>query len=126
LALCFDLLCKAKVTLYVALAEGYFRLNRYKEALSYAQTATQVSPESQAGYASMAFIYFEMIKLKDAKRLFEKALTIDPASAPARYNLAMTCLAMKQKTVRASSMQFSRLRNLCYQLSCSIQSTAAR
>jgi Tfp pilus assembly protein PilF len=97
LALCFDLLCKAKVTLYVALAEGYFRLNRYKEALSYAQTATQVSPESQAGYASMAFIYFEMIKLKDAKRLFEKALTIDPASAPARYNLAMTCLAMKQK-----------------------------
>jgi tetratricopeptide (TPR) repeat protein len=83
--------------IYIALAEGYYRLNRLKDALSYAQEATKVSSDSHAGYASMGYIYFEMKKLKDAKRLFEKALSINPDSGPARYNLAVTCLAMKQK-----------------------------
>lgn len=45
----------------------------------------------------MGYVYFEMKKLKEAKTLFEKALRAEPESAPARYNLAMTCLALKQK-----------------------------
>jgi tetratricopeptide (TPR) repeat protein len=83
--------------LYVAMAEGYYRMKDLKEALSSAQMATQVSPDSQAGYASQGFIYFEMKKVKEARRLFEKAVSLAPSSGSARYNLAMTCLAMKQK-----------------------------
>jgi predicted Zn-dependent protease len=45
----------------------------------------------------MGFIYFEMKKVKDARRFFEKAVSLQPGSGSARYNLAMTCLAMKQK-----------------------------
>lgn len=45
----------------------------------------------------MGYIYYQMKKLKEAKQLFEKALTLEPDSAPSRYNLAMTCLALKQR-----------------------------
>jgi Tfp pilus assembly protein PilF len=38
-----------------------------------------------------------MKKPKQAKTFFEKALTLDPKSASARYNLAMTCLALNQR-----------------------------
>jgi tetratricopeptide (TPR) repeat protein len=82
---------------YIALAEAHFRLKRFKEALGYAQQAVDDKPDLQNGYVAMGSIYFEMKKLKDAKRIFEKALALPPQSASARYNLAMTCLAMKQK-----------------------------
>jgi Tfp pilus assembly protein PilF len=38
-----------------------------------------------------------MKRNKEAKKFFEKALAIDPKSASARFNLAMTCLAMNQR-----------------------------
>jgi Tfp pilus assembly protein PilF len=38
-----------------------------------------------------------MKKPKEAKRVLEKALALAPKSVSARYNLAMTCLALKQK-----------------------------
>lgn len=82
---------------YIALAEAHFRLKHFKEALGYAQQAVEVRPDAQNAYVAMGSIYFEMKKLKDAKRIFEKALSLPPESASARYNLAMTCLAMKQK-----------------------------
>jgi len=86
-----------QANLYVALAEGYYRMNRLKDALASAQVAIQISPNSQAGYATMGFIYFEMKKVKDARRFFEKAVSLEPRSSSARFNLAMTCLAMKQQ-----------------------------
>jgi Tfp pilus assembly protein PilF len=45
----------------------------------------------------MGSIYFEMKKLKDAKRVFQQALSKAPESPSALYNLGMTCLAMKEK-----------------------------
>jgi predicted Zn-dependent protease len=35
--------------------------------------------------------------MKEAKRVFEKALSLKPESPVARYNLAMTCLALNQR-----------------------------
>jgi Tfp pilus assembly protein PilF len=56
-----------------------------------------MNPVSPTAYAGLGHIYFGMKKLKEAKVNFEKALTIEPKSATARFNLAMTCLAMNQK-----------------------------
>ena len=83
--------------IYLALTEGYYHLKRYPEALSFAEKARQLNPDSQSPYASMGHIYFEMKKPKEAKRLFEEALALQPKSPIARYNLALTCLALNQK-----------------------------
>lgn len=82
---------------YIALAEAYSHLKRFDDALTYAQKAAQSNPVAQNAYVALGAIYFEMNKLKDAKQLFGKAVSLQPESAPIRYNLAMTCLALKQK-----------------------------
>ena len=86
-----------RAAFYTALAEGNYFMKRYKEAVAYAQKAIQVDPNSEAAYVGLGHLYFRMKKPKEAKKFFEKALTIDPESASARYNLAMTCLALNQR-----------------------------
>jgi tetratricopeptide (TPR) repeat protein len=82
---------------YIALAEGYYHLNQFREAVANSQKAIELSPNSSPAYAGLGFIYFQMKKPKEAKRVLEKALALAPKSVSARYNLAMTCLALKQK-----------------------------
>ena len=52
---------------------------------------------AQNAYVTMGAIYFELNKMKDARRFFEKVVSLQPESAPIRYNLALTCLAMKER-----------------------------
>ena len=87
----------SKADTYVALSEGYFHLNQYQEAAASAQKAIELSPNSSPGYAGLGFILYQMKKPKEAKKVFERALALAPNSTSARYNLAMTCLALKQK-----------------------------
>ncbi len=42
---------------YAAIAEGYYHQKLYKDALSYAQRALQVNPNTQIGYAALGHIY---------------------------------------------------------------------
>ena len=63
---------------------AYVRLKQSEQALSFC---------GKSRAAKSSFVK----KPKDAKRVFERALAIAPDFVSARYNLAMTCLALKQK-----------------------------
>lgn len=85
------------VTMIYYLAWSYLDLKKFPEAINALQECVRLDPNRAAVYTALAEGHYFMKRPKEAKKFFEKALTIDPKSALARYNLAMTCLALNQR-----------------------------
>ncbi len=58
------------------------------EAIPFFEKASQLQPDSILGPAGLGAAYYSELKLPEAEAQFRKALSLDPASADVRFNLA--------------------------------------
>lgn len=65
-------------------------------AVDLLQRAVQLDPDCFICHYNLGNLYWRVQDLEAAYRSFERALTLLPSDVDARYNLAMTCLALEK------------------------------
>jgi Mlc titration factor MtfA (ptsG expression regulator) len=75
----------------VAAAEAFFELTEDVPAGEHAATARRLDPKEPAGWLYGGLVALHQEKLRDAKSLLKRAVTLDPYDGDAHYWLATAC-----------------------------------
>jgi len=71
------------------LANAYYGVGNYDEAIEHAKKAISLNPSLPEPYNTLGAIYADQKKFKESIQYFQKSISVDPTSADAYYNLAV-------------------------------------
>lgn len=95
---------------YVAMGHAHRKKKQLSKAIDFFDRAISLSPDLAEAHAGLGSGLFETQKYRQAKEKFYRALALYPEDPVSHYNLALTCLALKQRDCALE--QYSILKDL--------------
>ena len=85
------------------LGELYQQLNRSPEAAATFQHLCTINP-SRDNYYCLGNAHFSLHDYQQAKKDYSQAISLDPGYAEAHFNLAVTCMQLKEFTLAKAEL----------------------